>query len=281
MDDDAKDVAWKLHREVAVVLGWGAAILLQFAHPLVALGAAEHSQFRARPDGAWRRFWHTVAAIEALTLGPPTAAARAARAIDTLHGGVRGVAREALGGFPPGTPYAARDPALLLWVHATVLVATVRAYERFVGPLTPAERDHYCAQSAHWGHLLGIPLAALPRDWTALDRYVTAMQTEGAIQVTPLARTLAHAVLTGPVPPHVPHWLWPARCPLQLITAGLLPPTLRDAYGLPWSIWHAALFCALCAGVRHLLPLLPARLRYWPAGREGPLVFAAEGEDDG
>jgi uncharacterized protein (DUF2236 family) len=206
-----------------------------------------------------------------------------------IHGGVRGVAREALGGFPPGTTYAARDPALLLWVHATVLVATVRAYERFVGPLTPAERDRYCAQSAHWGHLLGIPLADLPCDWTALDRYVAAMLTEGTIEVTPLARTLAQAVLAGPVPPHVPRWLWPARRPLQLITAGLLPPALRDEYGLPWSVWHAALFCALSAGVRHLLPLLPARFRYWSAGRAGPLRFdgsrardnVAGEEDDG
>src|SRR5437868_5402577 len=41
-------VSWKINREVAVVVfGWPAAILMQFAHPLVAAGVAQHSEFRA------------------------------------------------------------------------------------------------------------------------------------------------------------------------------------------------------------------------------------------
>ena len=43
-------VAWKVHRERVLLLGWGRAILLQFAHPLVAAGVADHSAFRA---GGW------------------------------------------------------------------------------------------------------------------------------------------------------------------------------------------------------------------------------------
>src|SRR5579884_3375739 len=165
MDVEAEDIAWRLHREVVAVLGWGAAILLQLAHPLVALGAVEHSQFRARPDGAWRRFRHTAAAMQAFALGSPDEAARAARVVNALHARVEGVVREPAACFPAGTPYAARDAGLLLWVHATVLLATVRAYELFVGPLTPVERDRYCAQAWRWGRLLGIPATDLPRDW--------------------------------------------------------------------------------------------------------------------
>ena len=36
-------------REVVVLLGWGRAILLQLAHPLVAAGVAEHSGFGGGP----------------------------------------------------------------------------------------------------------------------------------------------------------------------------------------------------------------------------------------
>jgi ER-bound oxygenase mpaB/B'/Rubber oxygenase, catalytic domain len=42
--------------------------------------------------------------------------------------------------FPKGTPYSAHDPALLAWVHATLLEMNLRAYELFVGPLTLPSR---------------------------------------------------------------------------------------------------------------------------------------------
>ena len=38
-------VAERINGERLVVLGWGIAILLQVAHPLVAAGVAEHSSF--------------------------------------------------------------------------------------------------------------------------------------------------------------------------------------------------------------------------------------------
>ncbi|MDP9398691.1 MAG: oxygenase MpaB family protein, partial [Actinomycetota bacterium] len=41
--------AWSVLRERVVLLGGPAALLLQVAHPLVAAGVAEHSDFRADP----------------------------------------------------------------------------------------------------------------------------------------------------------------------------------------------------------------------------------------
>jgi uncharacterized protein (DUF2236 family) len=53
-----------------------------------------------------------------------------------------------------GTPYSAHDPALLMWVHATLVHKNLRVYELFVDRLAPDDRDRYCAESARrvqWG----------------------------------------------------------------------------------------------------------------------------------
>ena len=41
-------VAWRIHRETALLLGGPRALLLQLAHPLVAQGVADHSEFLER-----------------------------------------------------------------------------------------------------------------------------------------------------------------------------------------------------------------------------------------
>ena len=54
-----------LQREI-VLLAWGPAILLQFAHPLVARGVADHSAFRAERWGRARAFtgpWERCCAV--------------------------------------------------------------------------------------------------------------------------------------------------------------------------------------------------------------------------
>ena len=50
--------AWRLDREAMLLLGAGArALLLQVAHPAVAAGVAEHSDFR---DDPWQRLDGTI-----------------------------------------------------------------------------------------------------------------------------------------------------------------------------------------------------------------------------
>src|SRR5205809_126226 len=79
---------------------------------------------------------------------------------------------EAVGPYPAGTPYSAHDPALLAWVHVTLIATLPRTYELYVGPLTPEERDRYCAEATWLGPLLGIPDDLLPRTAADVDRYI-------------------------------------------------------------------------------------------------------------
>ena len=63
----------------------------------------------------------------------PEAQAVVAR-INAIHERVHGHLPETAGIFPAGTSYSAHDPALLAWVHATLLDMNLRVYERFVEP---------------------------------------------------------------------------------------------------------------------------------------------------
>ena len=51
----------------------------------------------------------------------------------------------------PALRYSAEDPALLLWVHATLLDTSIRVYELLVGSLTAADRDEYLPRQRERG----------------------------------------------------------------------------------------------------------------------------------
>lgn len=260
---DVPEVSWKIHGEVVLLLGWGSAILLQFAHPLVARGVADHSGFRQGWLAPWRRLHRTLHAMVTLTFGGEEAVRRTAAAINAVHDRVHGTLTATEGPCPPGTRYTAHDPALLAWVHATCLHAFMRAYELYVGPLTADDRDRYCAESSAAAPLLGLSPSALPRTQAELDAYLTRMLASGDIVVTDTARRLARALLAPPLLRHC----WPMRRLLQLTAAGLLPDTIREAYGIRWSPRHRRALLALGWLVRHTRPLVPSPLRQWPMAR--------------
>ena len=255
--------AWRIHREPALLLGWGRAVLLQLAHPLVAAAVAEHSGF-ATGAGAYRhRLGRTLAAMLALTFGTPEETAQAARSINAVHARVRGRLGEPGGAWPAGAPYSAEDPTLLRWVHATLADSFLRTYELYVGGLSPEAQDRYCAEVSRVAPLLGLPGELVPASARGLRRYVDSMLASGDVAVTGVARSLAREVLSPPAPPAA----WPLLHLFRLTTAGLLPPAIRRDYGLAWDRRRAAELALVAGLVRRLQPTLPAPARHWPAAR--------------
>ena len=155
-------VSRRVNREAVVVLGWGRAILLQLAHPLVAAGVGAHSDFDGGPLAYVRRMRRTIGAMLSLTFGTESEIRETAGRINAIHHRVHGRLDCAVGGYAAGTPYDATDPALLTWVHATLVDSQLRTYALFVGPLAPADEDRYCAEAAQIGPLLGVPSNTLP-----------------------------------------------------------------------------------------------------------------------
>jgi uncharacterized protein (DUF2236 family) len=263
-----RNVAELINSERIVVLGWGRAILMQLAHPLVAAGVDDHSTFRAHALAPIRRLHDTIAAMLALTFGTPGEVARAADGINRIHDRVHGVTREHTGRFRAGTRYSAHDPALLTWVELTLLESLPLAYDTFVGPLTEGERDGWCRDASRNVGLLGVSMEDIPKSYEGVTRAVRAQIEGGDIMVGETARRLARNMLYPPFAP----FAWPTWRLHQLATIGLLAPELREQYRLPWTSSDQRSLDRAARACRAIVPRLPRVVRHWRAARRGPIV---------
>ena len=150
----------RVNRENVLILGGGRALLMQLAHPMVAAGVDEHSDFRQRPMYRLRR---TIRLTMAIVFGDRETALAAARAVNQTHGRVR------------GERYRALDPDLLLWVHATLVDSALATYETFVKPLPAREREDFYQESKVLGTLLGIPEDHFPAGLRQFEDYVAGI----------------------------------------------------------------------------------------------------------
>ncbi|MEO8438249.1 MAG: oxygenase MpaB family protein [Chloroflexota bacterium] len=257
--------AWRLNREAVLLLGAGPrALLLQLAHPAVAAGVNDHSDFRTDP---WRRLAGTLRSYLTIVYGSTSGARAEIRRLNTFHRGITG----------PG--YAARDPDLSLWVHATLVESTMAVADAWLEPLSGERRATYYEETRPIARAFGVPDAILPRDVGAFDRYFADMLGPGGpVRVSVVARELAGVVLHPPLAPlapllpvpadpaaaalrRIPVWayawtLWPS--------VGLLPPSVREDYGLTWGARERLVSAWLVAGWRAWRPILPAGFRQMP-----------------
>jgi uncharacterized protein (DUF2236 family) len=240
-------------------LGGGPAVLLQMAHPLVAAGVVAHSDYRR---DLWKRLLRTLRALYLMAYGTKAEAERAGAAVRAVHADVGGTTTERLGPFAAGTPYAADDPALMLWVHATLVEASLAVYTRYVGRLTVDEQERYYQEMSLVARLFGTPTDVVPPSLAAFREYLRTQLEGGDIVVTQPARDIAVVILEARLPAPMRAFV-PAH---RLACAGLLPARLRSEYGLRWSAAHAA---ALAVSARAMkltaTPVLMAASRFVPA----------------
>ena len=221
----------------------------------------------------WARLDGTLRSYLRIVYGTTTAARAEIRRLNTLHRTIT------------GPTYQARDPELGLWVHATLVDSTIVVADRWLEPLSPARRARYYAETLPIGRAFGIPEALLPPDLAAFEGYMDgALAPGGPVQVGATARELANVVLhppLGPVAPllaGLPAWsyswtLWPA--------IGLLPPVVREAYGLRWGPIERAVNEWLVAGWQGWRPLLPRTFRQMPQALAADRRLASDdGTDD-
>lgn len=246
---------------IVPLLGGGPAVLLQVAHPLVAAGVVEHSDYRS---DLWRRLVRTLQALYLIVYGTRQEAEEAAATVQAVHAHVHGVTRQALGRFPAGTPYSASKPELMLWVHATLVQASLAAYEGFVEDLSPDEEERYYQEMALVARIFGTPASVIPTSIADFREYFRSEVEKGDICVTRPARDVASVILQAPLPAPL-RLLAPAH---RLSTAGLLPPNIREEYGLRWTALHEH---ALPLAARSLqlsaTPLLRIALKLAPTTR--------------
>jgi uncharacterized protein (DUF2236 family) len=256
-------IARVINGERLVLLGWSRAILMQLAHPLIAAGVTEHSSFKGRASQAALRAHQTVGAMLALTFGDDERRTATIEHIRGIHRMVNGTLASGVGPFAAGTRYSAEDPALLLWVHVTLLDSTVDAYQRLVGPLAAGELDAYCEESLPTLFDLGGDPATAPRTWSALRKYLSEMEQSGLLATSPATRELAALVLW-------PRGIWtmPLGPVNRLVTIGLLSPPLRAAYGYQWDARREARFQRAMQMLRTVRRAAPPVLAQWRDARK-------------
>jgi uncharacterized protein (DUF2236 family) len=253
-----ESLAWRINAESILLLGGGRALLMQVAHPMVAAGVADHSDFTVAP---FDRLWRTVDTALTVIFGDSSQWRSAVERVHRIHAGVHGERN--------GAAYSAFDPALLLWVHATLVDSSIEAYARLVRPMPLRVRERYYLEMRKMGTAFGVPEELHPPTYGDFRSYLR--RTISALEIGDECRAVARRVLSPPAP----FVLWPAGIASGLLSVGLLPPPIRAGLSLRWNRGTARAFTAAAAIVRSTVPLLPDRLRRWPHAREAERRMAA------
>src|SRR5829696_10401481 len=103
----------RVHRERAVALSGPRALLMQAAHPLAVTGLLAHS---TAIDEPYDRLARTAEIMDTIGFGTRADADRATQRVRGQHRRVRGQIVNEVGPYAAGTPYAADQADLLLWV---------------------------------------------------------------------------------------------------------------------------------------------------------------------
>ena len=223
-----------------LVLGGAAAILLQLADPVVARAVAQHSSFATDP---MRRLRNTLSYVYAIGLGTEHQQRLVAGFVNARHRGIPG----------------AQESEHQLWVAATLHEVGRNLHEQVHGPLAPHVADAIYAANARLGTLLQLPDGAWPASRTAFAHYWE--DAVGSLEVTDVARATAHELLHSRA---IPRWTRPAMPLVRTVTAGLLPESVRAAYGLPH---HPRRYRMAIGFARVLVRVTPRRLRELPSRR--------------
>ncbi|WIV58999.1 oxygenase MpaB family protein [Amycolatopsis nalaikhensis] len=246
--------AWKYFGDFRDVLLAGQVLVLQVAHPVVAAGVRDHSDYTTDP---WTRLMRTGASLSIYVYGGVSGARVEASRLRSLHRTFTGVA--------DGRRYSALDPAAYAWVHATLVKVPIDAQRFFGISPTQSELDEYYAQLCDVGRMLGVRERDLPPDWAAFSRYYDEMVDGFA--GNPTIETLFETIRTVPKPySWLPDACWrplrdlQARGQMFLIRA-TLPPAFRSRLGLKWTDRDERRFERFARAVRLMATPIPPGLR--------------------
>ena len=140
---------------------------------------------------------------------------------------VRLIHERVRGTLPDGSAYAASDPALLAWVHATEAISFLTAWIRYAEPaMSAADQDRYFVEMARVAAGLGAD--PIPVSRAEAERLIQAMRPQ--LRVDERTSEVARLVLTQPARRR-------AAEPFQALTMqaaiDLLPDWARAMHQLP------------------------------------------------
>lgn len=199
-----ESVQWRVFKNpVALAVGGVAAVLMEFADARIRSGVWDHSVYKQDPIGRSKR---TGVAAMVGVYGPQSAARRVIQGVTNMHARVKGET-------PSGEAYRALDTELLDWVSATAGYGFLTAYDRFVAPLSEADKLRFFSEGEVVAKLYGVQvLPKSPAEFVAManklaprfephpiiDEFLEIIQSGKAAPGTPKAlhRALARAAVS-------------------------------------------------------------------------------------
>jgi uncharacterized protein (DUF2236 family) len=212
-------VTWRLSTDLSSPVAGLRALLMQALHPLAMAGVDQHSDWRRDPVG---RLAATSAYLATISFAERAVAERAAARVRRIHQRVTGV------DTATGRRYDASDPALLLWVHATLVDAGIVTAGLFGTPLSPPDSDRYVAEMVAAAELIGVPRSLVPASRGELGAYLTSVRPE--LRCTPAARESMDYLLD---PPGLDEDIAEIWQDVRDAALGALPAWAREMYGYP------------------------------------------------
>lgn len=245
----------QVHDEHLVGLLYGQrALCIGALAPLNYVGTSEHSYARLTP---FKRLVHTGNAFETIYFGSRSEADRVLAYVRKLHERVVGELSFDAGVTPAGTPYAALDPALMLWTVAVIADSAQCFYELLVRRLTDGEREALWQDYIRFAELFGMPRSAAPPTYEAFRAYYRGRLASDEMHLTDEARYIGYATAFEIPLPRVHQ---PAKRVHDLLMLGSLPPRARDLYGLRFGARERLAFDAVVRAVRGSRRLVPLSL---------------------
>jgi uncharacterized protein (DUF2236 family) len=238
---------WRvLKNPVALGVGGVAAVLMEFADARIRSGVWDHSTYKADPIG---RSMRTGVAAMVGCYGPASAARRVIQGVNNMHAKVKGET-------PKGEAYRALDPELLEWVGATASFGFVTAYDRFVSPLSEADKSRFYRDGTVVGRLYGVQ--DCPQSTADFMRMMDKRAER--FEAHPIVEEFLSIIQSGRVAPNTPRFLHRA---LARAAVSILPDLIRrklqlgKVYNLTTADWLALRIAGALAD-RRVDPKSPA-----------------------
>ncbi len=209
-------ISWQVFKNpVALAAGGICAVLLEFADARIRSGVWDHSVFKTDPIGRSKR---TGIAAMVGVYGPQAAARRVIQGVTNMHARVQGET-------PAGESYRALDVELLDWVSATASYGFLIAYDRFVRPLSEADKLRFFAEGETVAGLYGVQNTIRSvADFDAMMRKLLPR-----FEPHPINTEFLAIMKSGRAAPGVPKGL---QSSLVNAAVEILPPEVRTRLGL-------------------------------------------------
>jgi uncharacterized protein (DUF2236 family) len=155
--------------------------------------------------------------------------------------------------------YYAAPPDVQLWIAATLYATATDFYQRIYGRVDYRTAEKAYAEFGLLIHALGLPAGVWPETrqkfWKYWDDHIERLT------VTPDANKFAQDLLHDKA---VPRWVQMLKPFLRVVTIEMLPPRIREEYGLKSTMGTRGLYRSTMGFSNAVYPALPVSMRSYP-----------------